>query len=337
MANAYTSRLKKRLPDPGDIGWDDEWHDNERIDDVVMGALLSANRVTSGGAVTAGAGMTANYAAMEIMVAGAPYTINAGSVNLTAAQPGAELGNWVSVNSIGTVAVSTTAPSGEYVPLARVDTSDAAIIRIADLRPVSPGGLAPVGSIIPWIGGHFTSSANAGFTSVLGNSVAAVNALLNNSGWYVCDGSALNISGSLIFNAAGRYLPNLTDNRFVMGSTAAGATGGSNSSAHTHDVTHDHGVFASAGFTLTTNEMPSHRHANASGVNPLRWIVSGGSLGLNTPGANNATDELHPLVGGGAAHAHNVDVPSSTVTSQGASNTENRPAFLSCFYLIRVK
>lgn len=136
MANSYTSKLKKRLPTPGDIGWDDEWHDNEKIDEVVMGALLTANRVISGGAVTAGTGLNANYAAMEILVAGAPYSIIAGSLALTAAAVGAEQANWIYVSNSGAMTVSTTPPAGDYVPLARVDTSDTVVIRIADLRPM---------------------------------------------------------------------------------------------------------------------------------------------------------------------------------------------------------
>lgn len=138
MANSYTNRLKKRLPAVGDENWDDEWHDNERIDDVVMGALLSANRVISGGSVSAGTGLNANYADMEVLVTGVTYTIVGGILGLTAAPVGAELGNWVYVTTGGTITVSTTPPAGDYVPLARVDTSDTAVIRIADLRPAAP-------------------------------------------------------------------------------------------------------------------------------------------------------------------------------------------------------
>lgn len=142
MANDYTTRLKKRLPGIGDENWDDEWHDNEKIDDVVLGALLTANRLLSGGAVTLGTGLVPNYAAMKVLVAGVVYDIAGGSIAATAAVAGQELANWLYISSVGVVTISTIPPTGNYVPLALVDTSDLAVIRLADLRPlvqVSPG------------------------------------------------------------------------------------------------------------------------------------------------------------------------------------------------------
>lgn len=136
MGNEYTTRLQKRLPAVGDENWDDEWHDNEKIDDVVMGALLTANRVISGGTVTLGTGLVPGYAAMEVLVAGVVYDIAGGSIAATAAVAGQELANWLYISSAGVVTISTTPPNGDYVPLALVDTSDTAVIRIADLRPI---------------------------------------------------------------------------------------------------------------------------------------------------------------------------------------------------------
>lgn len=334
MANTYTNRLKKRLPAAGDIGWDDEWHDNERIDEVVLGALLSANRVISGGEVTAGSGLTASFAALVGLVAGVTYSVAAGSVNLTGASSGAEQTNWVSLTSAGNVVASTAPPAGDYVPLALVDTSDTAVIRIADLRPFAPGGSAPCGAIMPWIGGYFTNNANAGFTSVLGNSVAAVNALLNASGWHVCDGTALNLSGSLIFNGPARFLPNLTDNRFVMGGTAAGNIGGNNDMSHTHSVpTHTH---ATQDFTLGTAHIPSHSHL--VGIINDGWVANGSGLWTSAvdhyPGSSTRVTSSY---GSSGAHNHGATGASAASNTGASSNTENRPAFLSCLYIMRVK
>lgn len=136
MANNYTTRLKKRLPAPGDVNWDDEWHDNELIDEVVAGALLSNNRVVAGGAVSLGSGLTVDYAASDIWMAGKEYQIAAGSLTMTAAPVGQYLANWVYVNASGSVVASTVPPSGDYVPLALVDTDSSASIRVADLRPM---------------------------------------------------------------------------------------------------------------------------------------------------------------------------------------------------------
>ena len=132
MVNTYTSRLKKRLPGAGDPNWDDEWHDNEKIDEVVIGALLGDDRVISGGAVTDGGGLTANHEAIVIRLNGENLSIDAGSLAMTATQA-----NWLYVNASGVVVTSLTLPSGDYIPLALVDTDSASILRIADLRPMA--------------------------------------------------------------------------------------------------------------------------------------------------------------------------------------------------------
>ena len=130
-------------------------------------------------------------------------------------------------------------------------------------------GAVPVGVIMPWVSGYFTAGSNTGFTPVLASAdtIAAANAYLNPFGYYVCDGSAVNVAGSPIWNAAGRYLPNLTDSRFLMGATAIGATanGGSNVMAdHKHantnlsvvsESSHTHGVG-----TFTNATEAAHTH-----------------------------------------------------------------------------
>lgn len=147
MSNSYTARLKKRLPAVGDANWDDEWHDNEKIDEVIAGALLSNNRLISGGAVTAGLVLAADYAAAVVWMAGIEIPIAAGSLTMTAAPVGQQLANWVYVNVSGIVVVSTTPPSGDYVPLAQVDTDSTAIVRVADLRPmIATAPTAPIGT-----------------------------------------------------------------------------------------------------------------------------------------------------------------------------------------------
>jgi microcystin-dependent protein len=186
----------------------------------------------------------------------------------------------------------------------------------------------PVGSIIAYVPGYFTNGSNAGFTyrMVSANTVAAVNALLNPSGWYVCNGAALNDAGSGIFNGAGRYLPNLTDDRFFMGDTVAGGIGGANSNniAHTH-TTGNH--------TLTVSEMPAHFHyINFTQVGTTPASFTTGSLkladvvsdGIDFPRATSSR-------GSGEAHNH------GNTGSSGSTSLENRPKYLSCFYIMRVK
>lgn len=105
-------------------------------------------------------------------------------------------------------------------------------------------GINPVGSIIAYNPGYYSNSSNGSFTLVgpTTNDAAGVNSFLNSQGYYVCDGSAVNNANSPIWVGAGRYLPNLSDSRFLMGSTAAGAVGGNNSSAHDHTYAHTHSI-----------------------------------------------------------------------------------------------
>jgi microcystin-dependent protein len=209
----------------------------------------------------------------------------------------------------------------------------------------------PVGVIIPFLPGYFADGSNGTFAHAIvsDNTAAAVNAYLNSQGWYVCNGAVLDDMLSPIFNGAGRYLPNLTDDRFLMGDTVAGGIGGANSSnlAHTHTT---------GNFTLTSSHIPSHSHSISSDgshthaayywasgtTGPIdRTIVSGirytdsttstltsGSIGSSGShshgGATGST-------GSGSAHNHGA------TGSGGSGSQENRPSYLSCFYIMRVR
>lgn len=137
MANSYTTKLKKRLPAVGDVNWDNEWHENERLDDVIAGALLSINRVISGGAVTNVGALTVEYLDMVVVLNGVRTSLASGDVLLSAAPAGMEASHWIYVDASGDVVSSPTPPSGTYIPLAMVDVNSVGILRIADLRPMS--------------------------------------------------------------------------------------------------------------------------------------------------------------------------------------------------------
>lgn len=205
----------------------------------------------------------------------------------------------------------------------------------------------PEGSIIAWNPGYYTDGSNGGYTNALGagNTVSQANTYLNPLGWWVCDGAALNRSTSAIFNGASRYLPNLTDDRFLMGDTAAGFVGGGNTMDHTHGVTTNNHTHTGPSHTHTG---PSHTHdvttpstgwnLTAAGVTGALWsnLTSAGSGWYSTTG-----NVLTSTTGGtGSTGADGTGATSSsggeTVTSGAASNTENRPLFLSCFYIVRV-
>lgn len=223
----------------------------------------------------------------------------------------------------------------------------------------------PVGTIVSWIGGYFGDGSNGSFTSVLGNTICAVNCYLP-SGWRVADGSLLNDGSSPIFNGSGRYLPNLTDDRFLMGDTVAGAIGGSNTMtdhthtfslthAHTHSINHNHASFNTASGGSHTHGVvdPGHFHylngelvGNPGGTNAAR-----GNHGANDFTSSTATTGITTNTTG-SSHVHAIDVPNFTGTSGAAStstvagsvgtgsaatSTENRPKYLGVFYIMRVK
>ena len=163
MSNTYTAKIGKRMPAAGDYDWDDEWHDNAKIDDVVVGALLSTGRVITGGAVTDGGGLTASFAAAVVRLSnGQLMDIAADNLELSAAATGTDasgnvrsVANWIYVNGSGVVTTAVAPPSGDYIPLALVDTSATAILRIADLRPMFVDN-----SIIPAVEKILVSSVN---------------------------------------------------------------------------------------------------------------------------------------------------------------------------------
>lgn len=230
-------------------------------------------------------------------------------------------------------------------------------------------GLMPVGTIIPWVGGYFGDASNGSYTHVLGagNTVAQVNTWLNDNHPYlrVCDGSAINDAVSPIWNAASRHLPNLTDDRFLMGDTVIGGIGGNNAMAHTHSVpSHFHGTG-----TLAVSSSGAHTHSVSGSTNTtgdhahVRSQKTGeGNSSVNSAIGNGGVPDQQPNTGTAGSHSHSVSGTAasashthtngdftgsvgntggvngdSAMTSGAASNDENRPKYLACMYLIRFK
>lgn len=213
------------------------------------------------------------------------------------------------------------------------------------VNSVSTSFFIPEGVIVPWCPGYFADGANGTYTNVLGagNTILDANTYLNPLGWYVCDGSAVNNTSSTIFNGAGRYLPNLTDRRFISGYTAVGGIGGTNSSAHTHSHNHSspahyHGLGTLA---ATTSNPGNHTH--------LLGTTSGGGSGsgatFNTITAYNGTmtsagAHTHTITFSGnigATTGSNGDLSIATDTdATAASATDNKPLYLDLFYIMKI-
>ncbi len=192
----------------------------------------------------------------------------------------------------------------------------------------------PVGAVFAFIGGSFADGNNNTFTNRIGNDVTAVNTLL--SPWYkVCNGAALNDASSPIFNGPGRYLPNLTDDRFLQGDLAAGVYGGNNSSSHTHTVSgHSH---TTGSLALTESQIPSHTHTCR--WSDAIWVQSGTSNWLVQPKSGDPyyATTYTAATGSGATHNHGNTSWLGTQTTSVPSSTENRPKFLTCIYIMRVR
>ncbi len=205
------------------------------------------------------------------------------------------------------------------VNLIRANSSN--LIELGAAPAAQTYGFCPVGSVVAFIPGSFANGSNGTYTFRLGsaNTIAAINTLLNTYGWYVCNGAALNLATSPIFNGASRYLPNLTDDRFLMGDTTAGTIGGANTMAHTHTT-------GSVTLTAAQSGLPDHDH----------YLKAGGASGIYA-GLAGHTDNptgrgTFGIIGGAknASEAHNHG------TTGAASNTENRPLYMQCFYIMRV-
>ena len=134
----------------------------------------------------------------------------------------------------------------------------------------------------------------------------------------MCDGTEYYNVNSPIFDQAGRYLPNLTDDRFLMGSNIPGGVGGANQvdTAHVH-ATKDH--------VLTADEMPNHAH-DMIGVR----IYPGGNDYQSGSGYDQRGSGTTTYTGGDLPHNHGN-------TESGGGVYDNKPQYLTCLYIMRTE
>lgn len=210
---------------------------------------------------------------------------------------------------------SRNAANTDNYELIKLNSSNHVVIS----RLISPTSMCipPVGSIVAWNPGYYTDGSNGTYTNVLGtaNTIASANTYLNPLGWYVCNGTALNDADSPIWVGGGRYLPNLSDDRFLDGATTAGGTGGINTLTPTV-ITDSH--------VLTTAEMPAHTHTVNNNV------ANTGTGGLGSGGIGyDVRNTITTSAGGDGGHTH--------VITNDSNLANNRPLYLNTLFIIRVK
>ncbi len=227
----------------------------------------------------------------------------------------------------------------------------------------------PVGTIIPWMPGYFTGE-NSGFvrasflTSELSEPslVVACNTFLTPFGWRVCDGTAPNDPGSPIWDSAGKLVPLLIDERFLMG--VSGPVTMDEGEEWEEDVWaagfnghHVHGILQ---HFLTVAELPPHHHSYeaSTAVGTGLWSAETdyGPLEVDTEDTGEGLDHDHGFDGANLVTllethtlynpwgvAYEVDVVKGTTwESVGDSAKEtvgidNRPKWLGVIYIIRIK
>jgi len=204
---------------------------------------------------------------------------------------------------------------------------------------IAAAGAFPIGGIIAYLPGYFTNASNLSFTPV---SIAL------SGEWKVCDGSVCNDIESPIFNGSGRYLPNLSDSRFIMGSTIAnaGQSGGNtdntvalgtgNLPSHTHTIAHTHSFSATSG-----NDSVSHIHTRAfprsgsgssGGARYIGEVTPPGTSIANIDYGANSAAHVHSISGttGASSNGNSGSVGSGTAFSI-------LPKYLTAAYLIKIK
>ena len=154
-------------------------------------------------------------------------------------------------------------------------------------------------------------------------------------GWHICNGN--------------NSTPSMSAKFLRSSVTAAGGTGGSDSSAHTHAIDHDHGSFTSGAGSGHTHGLGLSSDTSYTGNS--KTSLDGGTtvnitgdaasstaklyLNVNNAGAD-WTNNYKSVVSTESAHTHAADVPELTGASGAASASDNKPAYFELVPLIRV-
>jgi hypothetical protein len=208
-------------------------------------------------------------------------------------------------------------------------------------------GLVPIGAVIA-VSGVFSGPNNTGIfkTAPSANNNISSSGMISQNGFQLCDGAKVNVNANTSF--VNNYVPNLTDDRFLKGSSTSGVVSGVNGAnkgdntisltvaqlpTHTHTIT-TNSVSTLPQQTLTvtgttsTDGWHNHYAYTTSGGEHEHWSYRVDSAIAEVEGAWQGgrwvtlTDRAHQMTWGGGSHGHNIGVDgagnhSHTVTSTG--------------------
>lgn len=170
---------------------------------------------------------------------------------------------------------------------------------------------------------------------------------VDSDGWMYCNGAAIPAGKSVSGTT-----PNLTDGRFLRGSTSSGGTGGSatftlataNIPSHTHTTSaHTHSTAAHVHSTAAhTHTTPAHSHSASSAsagnhshsvisksqddstIRPI-WNSQGGVAGAHYSGTDTTRthDARRQIIISGGAHTHGITVNSGGSGTSGSTSAGN--------------
>ena len=228
------------------------------------------------------------------------------------------------------------------ISVGEIDCTDVAasgtVTGVVNTSATSTGhGIVPIGAVIalnPSLTGAYTTSSTT---------------TADSNGWVLVEGQTINDATSPM---DGVTLPDLTDARFLRGSTSSGSTGGSetftlaetnlpahvhsiahtHTMAHTHSIDHDHGA--------VTSSEDSHYHLTFRDTSSSGTITSANYAASEFTGSGGGLVNAYDIRGDGSApnvgrtstynHTHSVDLPSysgtsgaSSAASTGAASTGN--------------
>jgi len=313
---------------------------------------VSGTTGTFSGLITANAGISGTTGTFSGAVSGTTgtfsglITANAGISGTTGTFSGLITANAGISGTTGTFSGNTSAV--DVTATGNMATVDLAASGDVTVGTVSGPGTLPLGAIIP------IASNLTGATAI------PVTGTVDSNGFQYCDGAA--IAGAATMSGT---IYDLTDERFLVGSTVAGSTGGSNaitpagtmsgtqSMSHTHTgpshthtgPSHTHSAgsitamirLGSAQILSKEVSVTSWTSTDTAGVNSTGGGSGSTTVGVSTQGTSGSGGTGSTGSSGtGSTGSGGVTVSFSNGTFTGSS-ANNRPQYLSVVYLMRVK